>query len=694
MFTYITNSQRRLDASAVGGITFLFTTFSILFCLPADSFAGVGDVTIRTDHPQYAGEGAFQTPEDCVQFATRGTTKPQDKAIAMYLWFLSHQWHLMSPMEWSVPGRTPDSADAGDYETVVFDANRARFSYGYGLCGTVHAWNEVYWEAAGFPARRREFPQHINSEIFYNNQWHTFDTDMAGLLFRTDGIVAGYDDLQLDPSLADSVKAPVPHYPFAWPEDFNTMKAGWQEVAKRKSWYKLYNGGYAAHPGIVSLRPGETFTRWFDRDHFGGPTKRRFWQNQPGGPSRSWTFFNNGPPQHTGTESNSRGQATYCNAEFVYSPLLNSLSCKEGMNNLSDNVGHREQSPRLFSADQKHASVTFRHFSPYVICGDPVDDTNPMSGNASHGLIVEGRLVGKILCEVSADEGQSWTPFEPSVNDGSDSSATANAFRYDLTEHVKGRYGWQIRFSWTGDSGLDELTFTTTSQVNQAIYPQLTTNGCDVTYTSQQKAVVAVLPNFGLTESQITNIEDTRFRSSNIQYKPRSTKNRLAYQATDSEPAQIAFKVIAPTQLTTVKAAVRYQVPVPPTKGCDVRLAVSTDDGKSWSDFATAKIPADNEFSSGWLAAEADVSAAGIHQALVRVHMHMPGRQAALIDAQLYGIHKAADAGRVNVEFGWLEEGQLKTHHTVLPAKTDSKTIHVPTGNSVKDSFVRIQAIE
>ena len=165
--------------------------------------AHASDVTLQTDHPQYPGEGAFQTVEQCAEFATTGAQTSQEKAIAMYMWFLTHQWHLMSPMEWCVPGRSPDTADPGDYETVVFDANRARFSYGYGLCGTTHAWNEVYWKALGFPARRREFPNHVNSEIFYENQWHAFDSDMAGPVFKKNGVVAGYADIQRDPSLID-----------------------------------------------------------------------------------------------------------------------------------------------------------------------------------------------------------------------------------------------------------------------------------------------------------------------------------------------------------------------------------------------------------------------------------------------------------------------------------------------------------
>ena len=674
-------------------MTQTLASFAIVLYLSSHAFGGVGDVTIKTDHPQYAGEGAFQTPNDCVTFATQGAKEPQDKAIAMYLWFLTHQWHLMSPMEWSVPGRVPDSAAPGDYETVVFDANRGRFSYGYGLCGTVHAWNEVYWKALGMPARRREFPQHTNSEIYYGKQWHAFDTDMAGLLFRHDGVVAGYHDLQVDPTLADSVKSPLPHYPFAWPEDFNTMKAGWLQVAKQDSWYRLYNGGYAAHPGIVMLRSGESFTRWYDRDHFGGPEKRRFWHHQSGGPHRQWTYFGQGQPRHKNGKSNARGEATYCNGVFIYEPALSQPACREGMSNPSNNTGHRFSTPHLHSIDGQPAIVTFKHFSPYVICGDPEDDANPMSGKATHGMIIEGRRVGKVLCEISADEGQTWSNIDLAADSKDSRQDSLKEFAVDLTDVVKGRYGWHIRFMFRDKSGLDRIKFTTTTQVSQAMYPQLTPNGCNVDYRSTQRTTLPVLPNFGLPESNAGTFEVVPMRSENIVYQQRSVKQRCAYQATDNTPCHIVLKVNAPTPLTEVRAAIRYQLPVPPPEDCDIRLAVSTDKGSTWSDFAVAEISPDNEFSSGWLAGTVDVAEAFTQKALVRVNMHTPGRRAALIDAQLYGIHRTLPAGPVSVEFGWFEGDQKKTHTSYLPPKVISQRLQIPTGSQVQDSYIRIRAL-
>ncbi len=665
---------------------FFTRTSAVLFSLaiaacPAIALrAQVGDPTVRTDHPQYAGEGAFQTVEDCVRFAAQNGASQQDKAIALYQWLLTHQWHLSSPQEFNVPGAKPDTRRASEYELMVYDANRSRFSYGYGLCGTVHAWNEPYWKALGMNARRRAFPGHTNSEIEYDGTWHAFDTDMAGLLFRPDGVVAGYSDLVKDPTIATSAKPPLPCYPFAWPNDFHAMRDGWREIAKGGQWYAMYHSGYAAHPGVVHLRAGEVFTRYFDRDHFGGPTKRRFWHNQPGGPFRDWTFANQGQPQHDGEKSNSRGNASYCNGEFVYRPDLARPAYRDGVVALSENVSNRDASPRLFSRDEQTASVTFSHFSPYVICGDPADDANPMTASATGGLKIIGHTVGRMQLAISVDQGQSWQ----------DTGEITGHFERDLTDLVKGRYGWQARFEWSGQGGLDDVTFTTVTQVSQAIYPRLKSNGSTVVYRAASRAVVPVLPNFGLSEAEIARYEVKSLRSTNVTYSPRSQTSRFAYRTKDNKPGVVVFRIDSPTDLTEVTAAVRFGLTVPQPRGCDFRLEVSLDGGNVWSPLATADIPDDNEYSSGWMFGRRAVQVTGVKSALVRANFYNGGNQAGLFEAQLYGLRRTSEPQAAQLTLGWKESGAARVFVESLPAGTREQTFVVPTGPNIVDDFVRL----
>jgi hypothetical protein len=636
---------------------------TVAICLNV-AHAQVGDPTLRTDHPQYPGVGAFQTIEDCVAFATQGVEGEQQQAIALYNWLLTHQWHLASPQEWCIPGRTPDTAQTRDYENVVYDANSGRFSYGYGLCGTVHAWNEPYWEALGMKARRRAFPGHTNSEIFYGGSWHAFDTDMAGLLFRKDGVVAGYEDIIADPSLVDSVKPPHPHYPFAWPGDFNAMKQGWQQVAAGGNWYSMYNGGYAAQPGIIHLRKGETFTRYYDPDHYGGPSKRRFWHNMKNGPRRPWSFYGQDEPSHDGETHNARNDVSYCNGEFVWRPDVSAH-----MTRIGDEIAY-----------------TFEHWSPYVIAGDPDDDANPMSGIATGGLVMTGTNNGLMRVEVERDHGQ-WRERPSTGLKGN------GPFVLDLTNEVKGRNVWRVRVHLLlPNMQLRDLEFTTVTQVNPSIYPRLTPEGCEVAYRAASRAVLPVIPDFSLPEADINRYEEVQLRSPNISYTPRSEDNRLVYRTIDNKPGKLVFRLDASERLTEVRAAIRYQLRVPPPENCDYHLDISTDDGKTWRTFATADIPADNEHSSGWLAGTADVSADDVTEALVRVHLYAGGHQTGLIDARLYGVYRTPEPGPLEITWGWQEDGQPRRHTETIAAGTTEATFEIPTGRNVRDEFVRMSA--
>ena len=638
--------------------------------------AEIGDPTIQTDHPQYPGEGAFQTPEACARWATAGAKSDQDRALALYNWILTHQWHNASPQEWNVPGVTPGQRP-DDTEMVVYDANRGRFSYGFGLCGTVHAWNEVYWRALGMPARRRAFPGHTNSDVFLDGKWRTFDTDMAGIVFNRDGSVAGYDDIARDLTLLDFKKTPWPRYPFAWPQDFEAMRAGWKQVAAGGHWYSLYASGYAAQPAVVHLRTGESFTRYFDPDAFGGPSQRRFWHRQPGGPDRLWTFANGGTPSHDGDKSNCRGHTTYGNAVFEYVPDLTGDTFREGVADLSNATA----SPTgLRAVDGKAASVVFEHFSPYVICGDPVDDEDPLQHAATDGLVVAGFFNGEIKAQISADQGQSWQVL-PTQHD---------SVRWDLTEHVKGRYGWRLKLSWSGAAAVRELRLTTTCQLSQAIYPRLKPGGSTVTYRSGGQAVVPVLPRLEDEAATVRDFEDRAKRSSNLDFVGRRPGQHAAYATRGPQPASVVFRINSSTPLVGLSAAARFSARSPSPPGSEFGLSWSIDNGATWQRLGHVALPADNEFSSGWVYGSTAAINGDARSALVRVELNGGGSATRLLAAELYGLRKTAPPTAATVTYGWTENGKSLEHAFQVPAGDSTATSLVPTGKNIRDRFVRI----
>ena len=648
----------------------------MLVLLPAPGLAEVGDVLLSTDHSYYPGEGEFQTTEDCVRWATRDAKNDHERALAIFKWLLTHQWHLHSPQEWCQVGRQP-GANSGDYEMVVYDANRGRFSYGYGLCGTVHAWNESYWRAAGFDSRRRAFPGHTNSEVFVDGKWRMYDTDMAGIVLNRDGTVAGYDEITAELSLLDLEQNGLPKYPFAWPSDFNTMKKGWQQVAAGGNWYKLYGGGYAAQPAVVHLRSGETFTRYAHPDAFGAENKRRFWHNQKNGPNRVWTFANEGEPVHSGAEANCKGRTQYGNAVFDYRPDLKSEQFMEGASSIH---GIQPSPSGLQSSDEK-AAVVFEHFSPYVICGDPVDDENPMTGKATDGLVISLESSESVRIEVSPDQGQTW------VNVG----RISGKGQLDATDYVKGRYGWLIRLSLPKSSTLREVRFVTTCQICETIYPRLKDNGTQVNFHAKSRAVVPVLPLLVDEQATTTGFEVRGLRAKNLEFVGRSETQRLAYRVRGPKSSSVVFKIPSRSTLIGVSAAARFAVRSPTPKGARYELHYSIDQGKSWQELGSNAPPQDNEFSSGWVYGSQNTLPTN-EPILVRITLFGGGYTAGLLTTELYGLRKTAASSSIEVTYRWSENGIAKSHTFRVAKGTKQQSELIPTGIHVLNESVSIRA--
>src|SRR5690606_19245992 len=133
-----------------------------------------------------------------------------------------------------------------------------------------------------------------------------------------------------------------------------------------------------------------------------------------------------------------------------------------------------------------------------------------------------------------------------------------------------------------------------------SVYPRLTPEGCEVDYRTGSRAVRSAIPDFSLPGADTSRLEEGRLRSPNVGYELRSEDNRVVYRTTDNKPGHVAFKLDAPHRLTEIRAAIRYQLRVPPPENADYHLDISTDSGETWRTFASADIPANNEHSSGW----------------------------------------------------------------------------------------------
>ena len=192
-----------------------------------------------------------------------------------------------------------------------------------------------------------------------------------------------------------------------------------------------------------------------------------------------------------------------------------------------------------------------------------------------------------------------------------------------------------------------------------------------------------------MPESGVSAFEATSMRSDNVVYRGRSEKSRRAYETTNNKPGTVVFRIDSPRRLNEVRAAVRYQLRVPPPTEHDYHLDVSTDNGESWRTFAKADIPDDNEFSSGWLSGKTAIKS-DVKTALVRFHMYAGGHRTGLIDAQFYGVYDIPSNQGLTIEYGWLESNRLKRHKQAVPQGVFEQAFRVDTGSSIRDEFIRL----
>ena len=201
-----------------------------------------------------------------------------------------------------------------------------------------------------------------------------------------------------------------------------------------------------------------------------------------------------------------------------------------------------------------------------------------------------------------------------------------------------------------------------------------------------------VKPNFALPEQQLSSVEERSLRSENMEYVGHKDLADFAYKTTNNKPGFVVFRITSPEILQEVTAAARFRVRVPPPADSDFKLELSTNEGKSWQPLGKANIPADNQYSSGWMYGKADVTTAKTKTALVKVHVYQGGYATGIQNVRAYGIYQTSSPQEAVVTYGWKEGAESRTHTETIAADHKSHTFKVPTGDEIVDEFVSISA--
>ena len=172
---------------------------SIIFSTPV--FALVGDITIKTGHPYYKGEGQYQTVDDIIAYVLDpangycpASPTDQEKMIGMWTWLMEHVYHD-SPADENFNYR---------WNTSVYDAMKIVGTYGFAICGTSSRMFCAFGEKMGYNARMRGISGHNVPEFYWGGDWHYIDHDMAGIVFQSDhSTLASVEEVAADTSLID-----------------------------------------------------------------------------------------------------------------------------------------------------------------------------------------------------------------------------------------------------------------------------------------------------------------------------------------------------------------------------------------------------------------------------------------------------------------------------------------------------------
>lgn len=334
---------------------------------------------------------------------TRGCQSNDEKAIAIYNFMRLSHYHRAYPSE---PGGVP----------VLKEIN----TYGWSLCGGLHAEQSALWRELGWNWRFVGWPGHTTVEAQYDGRWHYLDVFLKFYAWMPDpsrpGVrtIAGQDDLAANPRsliLDAFVLDPARKVAYARGNEFDMRgaKANWQAPAfltcgdaladvvagvKARSragspegWAGMNHatGNYSAD---VNLAPGFALTSSWDKR-----ADAWYW---PGSKT---------PPCHTCGDKEIRNSPekgplaepyltkdwtceSYASGELLFRPDFASADCLRSFASVEN---AKVSAGALIAADPVQlARVTVLLQSPYVMT---------QAGGVAEGVD---------QCEVSTDGGKSW----------------------------------------------------------------------------------------------------------------------------------------------------------------------------------------------------------------------------------------------------------------------------------------------
>jgi hypothetical protein len=706
-----------------------------LMAAAAPAWAQAGGPELKTDDPYYPGEGALSSPPRVLAHAyavprgSLGSGTNREKMIRLFLWRAEHFAHQVSPEVYNLPGVVPAPSQDNPLMTD-YDAMRALFSYGWGVCGTNHAQMRVFADEAGWPCRRRGLNGDTGFEVqvdantpsgatgwrYYNTDQYTLHllaNDPAAHFASVDEVLTtAHRYIEWNPDLGLGYRLPQANTHGNY-QDFSGVTG---TVADRslqwRDYYQnvwnitpanavpLYGEGYTSTPVLVHLKRGETFTRWADPS--GAVTDlalagKLWWGYDLGGgdnaPSITYSFVQNAPARDQGGPTGANPEASalvgqrYGNGCFLWVPSLAQSKHLDGTLAITGTLT-AGGSPSLKSTGA--STLVLFHNAPYTIAARPSPShvTDPAQPGASDAAVIGADTVGSIGVEVSTNAGATWASI------GSLSGAGA---KIDFTDSVKGRNQYLLRLTFADGQGLNALSLRTVTMMNQGVYPNLKSGTSQVTYSSANTGALELSPDLWSATSAnsgsgyVQKVAD----SGNVTSVFYGAGSTVAYSATDNNPLSVTYKITVPPQLAAsgasfkqIFAAANALVRVTPDGGPYTKIEVSPNQS-SWTLIGQYNPPVDDQFSAYWAyGRSADGSSLGGTTYYVRFTTSNGPHQASLRYYRLSATYSVAtSAAPVHVTYYWNNGSDQSLDHTVAGGSA-SDSWSIPTGASVTQKKV------
>ncbi|MBM4039088.1 MAG: hypothetical protein FJ290_11310 [Planctomycetes bacterium] len=369
--------------------------------------------------------------------------------------------------------------------------------YNCGYCGIFGPTVEGIYRGCGFTTGRSfglSGWAHCATEIFYAGAWHYFDVDVRGALVKPDGTVASLKEAQTDKQLwLDSIGRIKPFFPHHGTPREAAKVADIYAKSGVDFQYRWFQG---SHTADYSLRPGETFTRWWQ-------PKDGHWNHRPEYNREKWVRdLILRPP--IGMKPNHRDFTKWNHGEglFHYSPNLTSTSRDFDDGVYSSKDAKPEKDGLRLAA--KSGEAIFRIFTPFVIAPKVNDILKEDDDTDASVIALDAQ--GDVQVAISLDNGLSWTDVarlaRPAVSQTARSDKPTVAQTIDLTKWVKGTYGYLLRIRAAGEGGatIRSLVIDTWVQVAPISLPRLKKGTNHLRYDAGDRyggltEAVLVLPN-------------------------------------------------------------------------------------------------------------------------------------------------------------------------------------------------------